>query len=96
MEKALLITYDLCGKSKNYDNLINSIKSNCSYWLNLMESCWVVITSDSCKSIRNTLSKFIDDDDRLFVCELEGTASWINVYCDSDLLKAKIESTVRK
>ena len=79
---AKIITYDLCNPGKNYSGLINRIKDykHCK----ITESCWIVSTSWSCIQIRDDLSKYLDNNDRLFVAELTGVAAWKGLMLDSN------------
>lgn len=84
-----IVTYDLCGKEKDYTSLINKIKGYTS-WAHVTESAWFIKTSESATSIRDNLKKCMDVDDRLFVAELTGTAAWSNVLCKSQYLKENL------
>ncbi|WP_455794688.1 SinR family protein [Clostridium butyricum] len=84
-----IITYDLCAPGQNYDDLITAIKKY-SRWAKITESTWLLVTDDTCKTIRDNLNNYIDENDRLFVGELSGEAAWHNVICESDDLKERI------
>lgn len=81
-----IIEYDLCSPGRNYNELYDAIKSY-SVWAHITESTWFVKTSDSCVMVRDNLSKHIDNNDRLFVAELTGTAAWHNVICNNQYIK---------
>lgn len=81
-----IIEYDLCAPGKSYDDLYEAIKSY-DEWAKITKSTWFVKTEDSCIVIRDKLLKCIDNNDRLFVGELTGTAAWHNVLCDNQYLK---------
>ncbi len=81
-----IITYDLCAPGRDYEKLIEHIKTYSS-WARVTESTWVISSDDTCKVIRDILKTHIDTNDRLFVAELTGTAAWSNVRCKSDYLK---------
>lgn len=81
-----IVTYDLCGTGKDYDDLISAIKSY-SGWAKITESAWLIVSDDSCADIRDNLLTYMDSDDRLFVATLTGEAAWQNVICNSDYLK---------
>lgn len=81
-----IITYDLCAPGRNYDKLIEHLKTYPS-WARVTESTWFVSSSDSCVTLRDKLKLYIDSNDRLFVAELTGVVAWLNVRCNSDYLK---------
>lgn len=81
-----IIEYDLCSPGRNYNELYDAIKSY-SVWAHITESTWFVKTLDSCVTVRDNLSKHIDNNDRLFVAELTGTAAWHNVICKDQYIK---------
>ncbi|MBP3636497.1 MAG: CRISPR-associated protein Cas2 [Clostridia bacterium] len=73
--KSMIITYDLCGSGKNYDALIEKIKSY-GTWAHITESSWFIKTGASCSTVRDSLASVMDADDKLFVAELTGVAAW--------------------
>lgn len=81
-----IITYDLCAPGRNYDKLIDHLKTYPS-WARITESTWFISNSDSSSALRDKLASYIDSNDRLFVAELTGVAAWQNVRCKSDYLK---------
>lgn len=70
-----LITYDLDKPGKDYKSLINMIKKYPA-WAHICDSSWCVRTANSSKDIRDTLSPYLDDNDKLFVGKLTGEAAW--------------------
>lgn len=84
-----IITYDLCQPGQNYEDLISAIKEY-SKWARVTESTWIIVTDDSCETIRNNLVQHIDTNDRLFVAKLSGEAAWRNVKCKNDWLKENL------
>lgn len=89
MANSKIISYDLCGKNKNYSDLIEAIKEYRG-WCKILESCWIVPVDVSCNDIRDNLSKYLDSDDRLFVGELTGASAWTNVICKNETLKERV------
>jgi hypothetical protein len=86
--RSIVIAYDLVGTSEtsaDYKRLIERIKSYPN-WAKLQKSMWVVRTDLSAREVRDDVWRFMDADDRLFVCVLTGEAWWFNVICDSDWL----------
>ncbi len=82
---SIIISYDLCKPTQNYDGLIAKIKSYGTY-ARITESCWFIKTTDTCTKVRDTLTKEIDSNDRLFVAALTGIAAWKNVICSNSVL----------
>lgn len=80
-----IISYDL-RNNRDYTGLINWIKSYGTY-ANVLESLWIVYTSQSATEIRDFLLKKIDSDDHIFVVKLLKEAAWNNVLCTNDWLK---------
>ena len=69
--KIFLITYDLNAPGKNYENVINAIKtaSNgtwCSFW----RSSFLICSNHNANEIVDQISPFLDSNDRLFVVEV--------------------------
>ena len=63
------ISYDLRSPGRDYESLINAIKSYRVWW-HQTESVWLVVTSQTAKEVRDTLMKQIDRFDKLFVVAL--------------------------
>ena len=85
----MIITYDLRSPGRNYDGLYKAIKSY-GVWAHITESSWFVKTNDTCSQVYNKLNAQIDNNDRVFVAVLTGTAAWRNVLCDSEYLKTNL------
>ncbi len=83
---SFIISYDLIGVDKQYDDLINAIKGF-QIWANITESTWFVKSSQTSGQIRNMLLELIDSTDRIFVAKLTGEAAWNNPICTTDFLK---------
>lgn len=64
-----IVTYDLNKAGKNYDGLIEAIKSYGSY-CKVQKSAWFIDTKKTTAEVRDHLSKQIDKDDELFVGDL--------------------------
>lgn len=71
-----IIDYDLNKQGKNYDGLIDAIKSYSS-WAKICRSSWAIYTTDTTAQIRDNLQQYIDNNDVLFVSKMEGEwAAW--------------------
>lgn len=72
-----IVTYDLVNR-RDYSPLIDKIKSYRT-WAHPLESVWIIITDESSSQIRDSLSEFIDGDDKLLVMKTTQGASWIGL-----------------
>jgi len=70
-----LVSYDLI-KDKNYESLINAIKSIADGYCNPLRSVWIIGNLGTSKDVRDHLLKSIDSDDKLLVTKLSGEAAW--------------------
>lgn len=63
-----LIGYDLNKTGKNYDGLIEKIKSiSPGNWWHHLDSTWLINHPGNCVVIRDALKPFLDADDELLV-----------------------------
>ena len=69
--KTYLIGYDLNKSDKDYNSLIEKIKTYGTWWHNL-DSTWIIKTNQSATQIKNTLAPLIDNNDELLVMHLSG------------------------
>jgi hypothetical protein len=75
--KFFAIVYDLRQPGRKYDELYAAIKETAGddKWQHPMESFWVVAFSDysdwDTESLYNTLRKYIDDNDSLFITRID-------------------------
>ena len=66
------VSYDLNENHKDYDGLISAIKDyNC---IKALYSTWFVKSDDSAQDIYKHLKPYIDNDDHLFVIEVNPSA----------------------
>ncbi len=66
-----LVSYDLNKNSKDYEGLYNVLKVNQAWW-HYLENTWLVVSSLDKMSFYNQIKPHIDEDDSLFIIELEG------------------------
>ncbi|AXY61757.1 hypothetical protein CDG61_09385 [Acinetobacter sp. WCHAc010052] len=78
------ITYDLI-KEKDYEKVINAIKSISGLWAKPTKSQWLVDTTMSEIEIRKYLQGYIDSDDIIFVCKID-MPNWSSSKVPSDVL----------
>lgn len=72
--KNILVAYDLNKSGQNYDRLISYIKSY-RVWAKINQSVWYIKSDKSATQIRDELSRYIDDNDSVFVAEMSAV-SW--------------------
>lgn len=69
-----LISYDLDQPGQNYDQLIAALKGKGA--TRVLYSAWALRTGSNAVQIRDWVKQFVDSNDRILVCPLEGWASW--------------------
>lgn len=79
--KVYQINYDL-RKQRNYQPLYDQLQSYDS-WAHPLESCWVIVTSQTAMQVRDELASVVDADDGLLVTRLQGEAAWSSLDGDS-------------
>ena len=72
--KAYQISYDL-RKSRDYASLYERIKQYGTY-AHVLESSWVIVTTQSAAQVCDDLAQAMDGDDGLLVTHLSGEAAW--------------------
>lgn len=83
---SMIVEYDLRQPGRDYDALYNAIKGY-GTWAHVTESTWLIKTDETCAQVRDKLMELMDNNDRLFVGKLSGTAAWRNTICKSQFLK---------
>jgi hypothetical protein len=70
MEKRVYcISYDLLTPGKDYESLINAIKSY-GVWWHQTGSVWMITSNRSAEDIRDYLMNYLDENDKIFVIEV--------------------------
>ena len=64
-----LISYDLHLPVQEYPEIIKAIETY-QYHCHILKSQWFIYSDKTAEQIFNHLSRFIDEDDELFVCEV--------------------------
>ena len=70
------ISYDLKTPGRDYNSLIDAIKSY-GIWWHQTDSVWIILTEDTATGVRDNLIRHIDQNDQLFVAALKG--EWAGV-----------------
>ncbi|GIN39023.1 CRISPR-associated protein Cas2 [Heyndrickxia oleronia] len=73
-----LISYDLIGPNRDYNAVIDKIKSY-GTWACPLESVWIIKTDDSAVTVRDNIASVMDSNDKLIVTKLSGEAAWRNL-----------------
>jgi CRISPR/Cas system-associated endoribonuclease Cas2 len=81
-----IVSYDLKKPGQNYEQLYEAIKSY-DTWAHINESVWAVVTTNTAVQVRDNLSQYIDNNDRIFVIKSGVEAAWRNSMCKSEWLK---------
>jgi hypothetical protein len=72
-----MIGYDLNRPGQDYKDLIDAIKAVANGWWHCLDSTWLINSTQSASSIRNTLQPHIDKSDELLVSEItKGNSAW--------------------
>lgn len=72
-----IVGYDLTHKDgHDYSNLIDALKTSFSNWWHHLDSTWVIVTNKTAVQVRDCLLPHMHQDDKLFVVQSAGTASW--------------------
>lgn len=72
-----LISYDLI-KTKDYPKLHEAIKKIGNHQ-HVLESTWVVVSTNTSVEIRDYCRRFMDNDDKILVTKLTGESAWWNL-----------------
>jgi hypothetical protein len=73
--QVLIVTYDLYEPGKNYEGLLQRIKS-LGVWARLGYSCYLVYTQSDPVSARNQLIDALDTNDALYVGIAPPPSAW--------------------
>jgi hypothetical protein len=73
-----IISYDLLTPGQDYKKLFNALETYPAYW-HILESTWIIKSSQSSRDICDDLAKHIDTNDRLVVLKLSSEGAWIGL-----------------
>lgn len=80
------VSYDL-HKRKNYDKIQEGIdKVSHQVWVKILESHYIIRTDLDSEQIRDYLIRYVDEDDSLFVIEVD-LKDWASKSVDQKLTK---------
>ncbi|MCX6763217.1 MAG: CRISPR-associated protein Cas2 [Candidatus Moranbacteria bacterium] len=81
--KTLLVSYDLKSPGKDYSKLWEHLRSYSGY-AKPLESFWLIKTELSAEDARDTISGYIDSNDRIVVINVTGDeAAWKNLSTEA-------------
>ena len=78
---AYIVEYGLRNPDEGHPSLSRAIKERYRYW-RILEFTWIVESSESASHIYDYLESNIDQDDKLFVCQLDGDAAMSDTFSD--------------
>lgn len=64
------VSYDLKTHGRDYNSLIEAIKSSGMWW-HQTGSVWIIVSQQSASSLRDELMRHIDKNDKIFVTALK-------------------------
>ncbi len=78
---AYIVEYGLRNPEEGHPRLSRAIKDRYRYW-RILEFTWIVESSESASHIYDYLVSNIDQNDKLFVCQLDGDAAMSDTFSD--------------
>lgn len=78
---AYIVEYGLRDPDKNHPRLSKAIKEKYHYW-RILEFTWIVDAPESAPRIYHYLEPNIDENDKLFVCQLAADAALSERFSD--------------
>lgn len=84
-----IVTYDLRAPNRNYEALYEAIKKYRG-WAHINESVWAVVSEQSAVHVRDSLMRFMDQNDSIFVVKSGTEAAWRGVLCKNEWLKENL------
>ena len=91
MQRIYSIHYDLLSPGQNYEKLIAAINRMWPDWAKPLESCFIVASTMNAAQIRDSLTPYLDTNDKLLVLRAGSEwASWNIAKEVTDWLKRKI------
>lgn len=70
-----IVCYDLMQQGQNYKCITDKLGAYPTHW-HMQQSVWVIVTTESASQFRDNLRRCLDQNDKLMVAELSGTAAW--------------------
>lgn len=73
-----IVTFEVSDASKKSD-LKGKLKQYGGYCA-IHDNCWAIVSDQNPSKIRDSLSEFLSDADRMFIIRSGTSAAWINSY----------------
>ena len=81
-----LISYDLIGKGEDdYPQLIEALKKDGA--VRILYSEWLVQSNDRAVGVASRYAKLLDNNDRLFVCEVTQNSAYLRLQNEESAKK---------
>lgn len=90
MSKPYIIAYDLYNPGQKYEDIKKIIDSFGGAYIRLQKSLWLVKNNETPYSMTNAISKALDGNDRLFICELVDNYNGIDTKENWEFIKNNI------
>jgi len=91
MHRIYSIQYDLINPGQNYEKLIAAIKRMWPDWAKPLESCFIVASTMNASQIRDSLTPYLDTNDKLLVLQAGSDWATRNIAKDvCDWLRRKV------
>ncbi len=84
-----IISYDLRKPDRDYESLYQAIRAYGTY-AHIQQSVWAIVTEHNATQIRDRLSLYMDQNDRIFVVKSGREAAWRNVICNNEWLSERL------
>ena len=81
---AYIVEYGLRDPERNHPRLSKAIRKKYRYW-RILEFTWIIDASESAPQIYSYLEANIDQNDKLFVCQLAGDAALTDSFSEEGM-----------
>jgi len=81
-----LVSYDLDKPGQDYADLIKRLEEFKA--VRILYSEWFLSHTATATQLRDDLLRFMDNNDRILVCELKNSAAWRNLMIGNDSVLA--------
>lgn len=85
-----MITYDLTAQGKNYEKVIETIKSCSIAWYSAWKSSYLIKSNMDIRQIMDKITQYLDGTDTFFIVEVSGNYNGRLKETDWDIIKEKI------
>jgi hypothetical protein len=71
-----IVSYDLTATDKDYDKVIQFLKSRSSHWWHYLGNTWVIVTDLTAADLHHRIKQHTDADDKVLIVESAGGGAW--------------------